>query len=150
MKLKLTWPAGIIIALTAFIIFILSFVFKVTFLDEYNHHLVSEQYYKDELNYQQEIDKENRGLALIQNIELKKSNEGLTIIFPSEFDYNKIEGTIYFQRVSNSKIDFQLPIKLTSNEYVIPKSQLVAGRWNVKIDWQVNNTSYLFKQKLTY
>ena len=28
-------------------------------MPEYDHHLVSEDYYKDELNYQQEIDKEN-------------------------------------------------------------------------------------------
>ncbi|HKJ07403.1 MAG TPA: FixH family protein [Flavobacteriaceae bacterium] len=150
MKLKLTWPAGIIIALTAFIIFILSFVFKVTFLDEYHHHLVSEQYYKDELNYQQEIDEVNRGLALEQNIKLSKTANGLNVIFPKEFDYKNIEGTIYFQRTSNNKIDFKIPIDLTSHTYLISNEKLLEGRWNVKINWKANNTNYLYKEKLTY
>ena len=61
MKIKISWPMGIIIAMTAFVIFILSFVYKVTFLPAYDHHLVSEDYYKDELHYQQEINKENKG-----------------------------------------------------------------------------------------
>lgn len=150
MKLKLTWPVGIIIALTAFIIFILTFVFKVTFLDEYHHHLVSEQYYKDELNYQQEIDNVNRGLALEENIKLVKTATGLNIIFPEEFNFKNIEGTIDFQRLSNEKVDFNIPIELNSHTYLIPNEKLIEGRWNVKINWKVNNKSYLFKEKLTY
>ena len=29
------------------------------FIEDYNHHLVSKDYYKDELHYQEEIDKLN-------------------------------------------------------------------------------------------
>jgi hypothetical protein len=150
MKFKISWPTGIIIALTSFIVFILSFVYKVTFLPEYDHHLVSEEYYKDELNYQQEIDKVNKGRELAENISLTKSKEGLLITFPSEFNAEKITGTIYFQRLSNDKIDFEIPIKLTSNEYLINDANLVGGRWDVKIEWKVNDTDYLYKEKINY
>lgn len=57
MKIKISWPTAIIIAIASFVVFILSFVFKVTFLPKYDHHLVSEEYYNEELNYQEEIDK---------------------------------------------------------------------------------------------
>jgi hypothetical protein len=150
MKIKISWPMGIIIAMTAFVIFILSFVYKVTFLPAYDHHLVSEDYYKDELHYQQEINKENKGVALRENIKIIKSNLGLTIVFPSEFEPSKISGTISFMRLSNDKIDFTLPIKLTSNEVIIKDENLVVGRWDIKIEWVVNKTEYLYKEKLIY
>jgi hypothetical protein len=150
MKFKISWPTGIIIAMSAFIIFILSFVYKATFMPQYDHHLVSEDYYKDELNYQQEIDKLNKAATLKEDVTLTKVAEGLLIKFPAEFDPEKITGTISFQRPSNDKIDFELPIKLTTANYLIADDNLVKGIWNVKIEWVINGTTYLFKEKLMY
>lgn len=150
MKFKISWPTGIVIALVAFIIFILSFVYKVTFLPEYDHHLVSEEYYKDELNYQKEINEENKGVALKENIKISKDSLGLTIAFPSEFEPSKISGTISFMRLSNDKIDFSIPIKLSSNTYLVEDKSLVPGRWDVKIEWLVDGNTYLYKEKLIY
>ena len=117
---------------------------------EYDHHLVSEDYYKEELNYQQEINKLNKAATLKKDVALTKVAEGLLIKFPAEFDPEKITGTISFQRPSNDKIDFELPIKLINADYLIAKENLVEGRWNVKIEWVVNGTTYLFKEKLMY
>lgn len=150
MKLKISWPTGIVIALSAFIIFILSFVYKAVFVPGYDHHLVSDDYYKDEMNYQQEIDKLNKAAALNEDVTLTKVAEGLLIKFPKEFDPEKIGGTISFQRPSNEKIDFQLPIKLTTDDYLISENNLAQGIWNVKIEWTYNNNTYLFKEKFRY
>ena len=150
MKFKISWPAGIIISIASFVIFILYFVFKVTFLPEYDHHLVSEDYYKDELNYQKEIDKLNNAAELKQNITYKKVDSGLLFSFPSEFKTSQIKGTVDFQRISNSKIDFKFPIALETNDFLISNENLVEGRWNVKIEWTVNNKTYLFKEKIMY
>ena len=150
MKLKISWPTGIIIAITAFIVFILSFVYKVTFLPEYDHHLVSEQYYKDELNYQIEIDNEVKGLDLKENVSIKKVNEGLLVSFPKEFKPSDITGNIVFKRLSNSKIDFEQIINLKTHELLIKDDVLVDGRWDVYIEWEVNKNTYLYKEKLMY
>lgn len=150
MKFKFTWPMGIVLSLGAFMIFILSFVYKVMFLPEYDHHLVSKNYYKDELNYQQEINKLNNANELVENISLTKTALGLTINFPSEFNPKDISGTISLQRLNNSKIDLVIPINLETNQFLIKNDRLVAGRWNIKIDWKVNDKSYLLKQKYTY
>jgi hypothetical protein len=150
MKFKINWPTGIIISIVAFMLFILSFVYKATFMPQYDHHLVSEDYYKDELNYQEEIDKLNKAAALKQNISFKKVASGLLFSFPSEFEPSQIKGTISFQRLSNGKLDFQLPIKLEASDYLITDEKLVEGRWNVKIEWVVNDNTYLFKEKITY
>ena len=77
MKLRFTWGTGIFLAMLAFMIFILSFVYKSIAMDEYQHELVSEDYYKEELHYQEEIDKLNNSNSLSQNIELVNSKEGI-------------------------------------------------------------------------
>lgn len=150
MKFKISWPTGIIIALVSFMIFILSFVYKVMFLPEYDHHLVSEEYYKDELNFQTEINEENNGVLLKENVSVKKDSLGLIISFPKEFEPSKINGTIFFIRNSNDKLDFTIPIKLTSNSFLVKDATLVEGRWDIKIDWAVEGKKYLYKEKIIY
>lgn len=150
MKFKISWPTGIILVIAAFVIFILSFVFKVMFIPKYDHHLVSEDYYKDELHYQEEIDQMNNGLALTKNVEIQIQDNGVLIVFPDEFSIEDISGTIFFQRMSNSSIDFERPITLKSYNYLIDDKDLVEGRWDIKIAWNVNDKKYLFKKKIIY
>jgi nitrogen fixation protein FixH len=150
MKIKISWPTGIVIAIISFMVFILSFVYKVTFIDKYDHHLVSEDYYNDELNYQQEIDKLNNAGSLTENVKIITVKDGIRIVFPKQFEPSKISGTIVFKRASTDKIDFQIPIKLREHSIFIKDENLVRGLWNVKIDWEYQNEKYLLKQKIDY
>ena len=120
MKIKIGWGTGIVIAMISFMIFILSFVYKSMALDEYHHELVSEDYYKDELHYQKEIDKLNNAKTLKQDIVLSNSKEGILLQFPKDLDQNKISGSIFFQRLSNKKLDFLLDLSLDNHQQLIP------------------------------
>ena len=150
MKLKINWGTGIFIAMLSFMIFILSFVYKAVALDEYQHELVSEDYYKDELHYQEEIDKMNNATALKQDISLRNSNQGIYISFPEEIDESSIKGEISFQRLSNGKLDFSEVIVLSGHEQLIPSDKLVSGKWIVKIDWEDGKNEYLYKDSWFY
>lgn len=148
--MKINWGTGLAIAMGAFMIFILSFVYK-TFTDRsYDHHLVSEEYYNDEINYQQEIDAVTNAKKLNEPIQLENTKKGILITFPSDVVTKKVIGTISFQRASDIKLDFNLPISLTSNKLLIPKEKLAKGLYNVRIDWQVAAVKYLYKEKYTY
>lgn len=146
MKLRFTWGTGIVIAMLAFMIFILSFVYKSIAMDEYQHELVSEDYYKEELHYQEEIDKLNNSNSLSKNIELVNSKEGILVSFPEDLKQESIVGSIYFQRLSNEKLDFTEQIKLTNHQQLIPVEKLVSGKWIIKIDWESEQGKYLFKE----
>ena len=150
MKLKINWGTGIFIAMLSFMIFILSFVYKAVALDEYQHELVSEDYYKDELHYQEEIDKMNNANVLKQDISLRNSNQGIHIRFPEEIDESSIQGEISFIRLSNGKLDFSEVIVLSGHEQLIPTDKLVPGKWIVKIDWEDGKNEYLFKDSWFY
>ncbi len=150
MKFRLNWGTGIVIAMLSFMIFILSFVYKSLAMDEYQHELVSEDYYKDELHYQEEIDKLNNSHSLEQDIVLTSSKEGVLVSFPKNIVQESIVGSIYFQRLSNEKLDFTEQIKLTGHQQMIPVEKLVSGKWIVKIDWETGQDKYLFKESLFY
>jgi len=150
LKLKLNWPTGIVIAILSFMIFILSFVYKSIAVDKYQHELISEDYYKDELHYQEEIDKLNNAKTLESDVELTNSKEGITIEFPKNIDENKIAGTITFLRLSNEKLDFTEDIQLTAHKQLIPSNKIVSGKWIVRIEWQNGDQEYLYKESWFY
>ena len=152
MKIKWNWGTGIVIAMVLFMAFILQFVYRASMVSKYEHSLVSEDYYKDEIHYQEEIDKVNKANALKENISVIQNENGLLIRFPKEFEASGLSGTVYFKRLSNEKLDFSKDIKdnLSDNTIFISDEQLVDGKWELKIDWKVKEESYLYKETLFY
>ena len=148
--MKLNWGTGIVLAFIAFIGFIMYFVVKMNTNEKYKHDLVTKDYYKQELAFQNEINAEKNAKALKTNIAIKKVEEGLLVSFPEDKDYSKISGIIELYRPSNEKLDFKIPIVLRSSQVVISEEYLIDGRWKIIIDWQYNGTSYMFKESFVY
>ncbi|TXG35223.1 FixH family protein [Seonamhaeicola maritimus] len=148
--MKVNWGTGIVLAFIGFIAFIMYFIVSMNVDDKYDHDLVTEDYYAEELAYQKEIDKLKNAKALSENITYKKTEEGLTILFPSNIDYKQITGKLFLYRPSNKQLDFESDISLSNPHLLIPDTRLVDGRWNIKVDWQYNGNSYLFKESINY
>jgi hypothetical protein len=148
--MKINWGTAIVIAFGLFITFILYFVFKVQTNSKYDNELSDDEYYKKELTFEAEMQKEQNAVNLKENIIISNDNEGVKIIFPSNFDFSKIKGTINFYRPSNKNIDFQIPINLITNEILVPKEKLVFGTWKISIDWSYENTNYLNKKDIYF
>lgn len=148
-NMKLNWGTSIVIAMICFIGFIMFFV--VQMLSSKNtQDLVEESYYHKELLVQGEIDKVNNVKDLIASFEIKKTEEGIVIIYPADFDNKKVVGSVKLYRPSDKNLDFKLPIQQKNNSQLIPKSLLVNGRWNVELDFEVENTPYAYKKEITW
>jgi len=148
--MKINWGTGIVIAFISFIGFILNFVTTMSTNKQYKHDLVTEEYYKEELQYQNEINKLKNAKTLNTNIVYSKTNEGILIQFPKGFDIEKITGKISLYRPSNKQLDFETTISLSKTYLLIPDKRLVDGRWDIKIDWQYNGKNYLYKKSIIY
>ena len=148
--MKLNWGTGIVIAMISFMIFILTFVYRSVVMDEYQHELVSEDYYGDELHYQEEIDKLKNASNLETDVTLKSIPEGLVIKFPKDLESSKISGTVYLQRPSNKSLDLRLPIELTTEDLLVPDESLASGKYIVVVDWKHNDSEYMFKDEIFY
>ncbi len=143
--MKINWGTGIVIAFGLFIIFILSFVYKVQSNQKYDNELVTKDYYKQEATVQGDIEKQENANALTNKVTIEKTAEGVKIQFPADFDYSKINGKVSLYRPSSQKLDFEIPISLSSPHLLIPKSNLAGGLWDISIDWEYDGVKYLNK-----
>ncbi|MEP5340461.1 MAG: FixH family protein [Algibacter sp.] len=148
--MKINWGTGVILAFIGFISFIMYFIITMNTDSKYDHDLVSEDYYADELKYQGDINKLKSANTLTENVTYKKIKEGLIIEFPENIDSKKITGKVFLYRPSNKQLDFETTISLSNSNLLIPDKRLVDGRWNIKVDWQYNGNSYLFKESINY
>ncbi|TPN88083.1 FixH family protein [Aquimarina algicola] len=148
--MKINWGAAIVLAFIGFISFILFFVIKMNTNKKYKHDLVTEEYYKQELHFQKEIDAEKNAIALTKNITIQKTDSGLLLSFPQDKNYNDISGTVSLYRPSNKNLDFEIPIALSNPELLINDENMIEGRWNIKVNWKYDNKDYLFKTSLVY
>ncbi len=148
--MKINWGTGLVIVMVLFIAFIMYFVIKISTDKKYDYDLVTEEYYKKEMVYQEEIDAEENSNTLEGSISGEKTPEGWMVTFPKNIDYTKIEGTVFLYRPSNKQLDFKLPLKLSSPNLLIPDHLLVAGRWNTIVQWTYEGENYLYKKEIVY
>lgn len=147
---KFNWGTGIVLAFIGFISFIMYFIISMNTNTDYQHDLVTEDYYKAELEYQNDINKEENSKNLEKNIRWKKVDEGIIIEFPENLDFKNITGKVFLYRPSDKQLDFETQISLSNHNLLIPDKRLLDGRWNIKVYWQYNKTSYLYKKEIMY
>lgn len=148
--MKINWGTGIVLALIGFIGFILFFVIRMSTDDRANHDLVTEEYYKAELEYQKEIDAANNASDISAQFKFKRTAEGLLITLPEKIKNQDTKGTVSLYRPSNKHLDFNLPISLSNTHLLIPNERLLDGRWDIKIFWEENGNMFLHKKSITY
>ena len=149
-KMKINWGTGIVLAFIGFISFIMYFIITMNVDKKFDHDLVTEDYYAEELTYQADINKLENAKKLSENISYERTDEGLVILFPSNLDFKKISGNVFLYRPSNKQLDFETKISLSEFHLLIPDKRLVDGRWNIQIDWQYDNVPYLYKETIIY
>ncbi|WP_350293771.1 FixH family protein [uncultured Croceitalea sp.] len=147
--MKINWGTAIVISFIGFISFILFFVIRMSMDNRANHDLVTEEYYKAELEYQNEIDAAanaaNKG-----NLSIKRTSQGLVLTFPTYYSTEKIKGKVSLYRPSNKHLDFDLALNLSNAHLLIPDKRLLDGRWDIKISWEYEGEAYLQKESIIY
>ncbi len=142
--MKFNWGHGIALFYIVFATMMIVFVVKSTFHD---HSLVVENYYEEDLNYQQHYEKLANSKQLENDVTIKHDPglENITLRFPKE--KGNIAGTIYFYRPSDKTKDFEVKINLDQNfEQFLPVSELSPGLWKLKVDWQAGGKPF-YKEK---
>ncbi|TYP97383.1 FixH protein [Tenacibaculum adriaticum] len=148
--MKINWGTGIVIAIIAFMSFIMFMVVTMITDKKYDHDLVTEKYYQKELAYQKNIDAIKNVKELKEAIRTEKTPLGLKIFFPSSFNLNEIKGKVFLYRPSNKQLDFEMPISITDTYLLVPEKNLLEGRWNMDISFTYNTKEYLFQKELIY
>ncbi len=138
--MKFNWGHGIVIFSAAFMSMILYFVISSV---SYDSELVSEDYYEQEIAYQDRIDKKRN--ASEEKINISQNVAGLQIVFPSSVD----KGIVRFFRPSNKELDFQKEIQLDSNfQQQISLDNTKPGLWRIKLDWQKGDKDFYYEESI--
>jgi hypothetical protein len=148
--MKINWGTGIVIAMIAFMSFILFFVVKMFTDDQYQYDLVVEEYYKQEIGFQDELNAEKNAIELAENVVIEQTETGVMIDFPGNEASANIDGIVTFYRPSNKNLDFTKPVILEGNKMFIPKNKIAAGRWNISVRWVQNGKTYLTKKNINF
>ncbi|NND61676.1 MAG: FixH family protein [Flavobacteriaceae bacterium] len=148
--MKINWGTGLVIGMAIFIGFIMFFVIKMSTDDKYSHDLVTEDYYKKDLAYQEEIDAEQNSKDLSENISGERVSNGWLLRFPASFDPARVEGTVFLYRPSNEQLDFDFPLVLSGSNLLIPDKRLLDGRWNITVSWEYDGKKYMYKESIVY
>lgn len=139
---KFTWGHGVILALGSFIIFILFMVFIFP-NGQKNSELVSENYYEDELIYQQVIDGKNNAANLPEKPQYQQLASGIKIEFPQSIQPDN--RTIKFElfRTEDANLDVKKELTLDSqNSFTIPHQVISKGSYTLKLKWSHNKKPY--------
>ena len=139
---KFTWGHGIVIALGSFMIFILSMIFIFS-RNWQNTEMVSDNYYEEELAYQNIIDAKNNAEALPLKPAYQQLPEGIKITFPEEIKVDNSKVNFHLFRTDDGKLDVWKDLTLDANRSIlIPKKILFTGSYTLKIRWEDQQKPY--------
>ncbi len=142
------WPTGIVAFFVVFIGFIAAFI---TFASRQPAELVRPDYYAEELQYQQQIDRLNRTRAIRTEVGVAYEHAGhcIEIVLPAEHALQPTSGTIQLYRPSDSRLDRK--VKLEVNHRGVQRMDaraLSPGLWRVKVQWVSDGRGFYFDQAL--
>ncbi len=143
--MKFNWGYGIAIFYSVFVLALVFQVFKST---QYDHSLVSDKYYAEDIAYQEHYDKLANSQSLEQEVSVSQngSKSAVEIQFPK--DLSNIRGEIHFFCPSDSRQDFRVPVRPNGDyKQVVSTQNLKPGLWRLKIDWKASRKSY-FKEEV--
>lgn len=110
-------------------------------------NLVSEQYYKDELAYQNVIDGTRMANTLSSAVKLSHVDGAIRISLPAEMNGRTVKGTIIFYCPSNSGLDRSLPLRMDEKgqQEIVPGA-VPNGHFVVKLSWESSGVQYFNEQ----
>ena len=147
---KFSWGHGVALALASFIIFILYMVLY------FGHgmktaEMVSDDYYNEELNYQDVIDAKNNADSLkVKPVYLQKDT-GITLTFPAEISPESKKASVILYRIEDANLDVTKEVVLDNqNSFTIPGNVLSEGSYILKLKWVLNKKEYQLDYSLQW
>lgn len=143
----MNWGRGIILAFVGFALVITTLV-VISMKQEVN--LVSPDYYKQEIAYQDQIHRLENFNALDEKPVVKKESSNVLLIkFPLELSNDFVSGNFLLFRPSSSKLDKKFKLDLDNNgAQRVSLENLSKGIWKVKLSWKGKNDKEYYSESI--
>jgi hypothetical protein len=139
---KFTWGHGVVIALAAFMIFIISMLFLFP-NGQKNSEMVTDNYYEEELKYQDVIDAKKRADTLQEKPVYSQDKNGIKITFPKDYDNSNTTVKFVLNRTDEQNLDIHKSVQMDANKsIIIPAQVLKMGNYTLRLNWTKDKTDY--------
>jgi hypothetical protein len=140
----MSWGNKLVIVFIAFVGLIATLVYRsvTTKFD-----LVTKDYYKDELRYQDKIDGAANAVAA-GNIQLKQDAATLVIQLPASLQDKIAEGDAWFYCKTNAAKDIRVPVKIEGGFYSIDRSVFAKDSYELKLQLTAEGKKYYYLQPI--
>ncbi len=135
----MNWGKKIAVLYIGFIIMIGFLVYKST---QQNTDLVSDDYYKKEIAYQQIIDANANNKALATNPLITHNEQFIHIQFPSTLHDQLITGIIELYNAANAKNDTSISFSTSNDSVSIALNNIKKGNYTAKIQYASERINY--------
>jgi hypothetical protein len=143
--MKISWGYKIIIAYGLFVAGILALVLLSS---QQNQDLVSEEYYADELAYQDIIDKSTHTASLSSPIKIVQSSNRLIIDLPAEFDKKMSKGSWTLYYAASIEKDVKGAFQINDGLLNIEIPATASGNYLLKIEWTSGGLAYYYEKQV--
>ncbi len=110
--------------------------------------LVTQDYYEEELLFQNQIDATKNAYLYQDSIFITMNAEMVTLQFAQTFT-SAATGQVYFYKASNSDFDFKFPLELNSKGIQqFTRNTFAKGFYTVKMQWIKNDISYYLEKNI--
>lgn len=131
-----------VIALLAFIIFILSMLFLFP-NGQKNSEMVTDNYYEEELKYQDVIDAKGKADQLQEKPVYSQDKKGIKITFPKDYDNSNATVKFVLNRTDDQNLDIHKSVQLDINKsFLIPAQVLTPGNYTLRLSWTKDKKDY--------
>ena len=145
--MKLSWGYKIMLVYMLFVAGMGFLVFKAS---NQKFDLVTQDYYEQELKYQNIIDQSANAAKLSAPLVVERSAGQLTINFPAEMKGKQKSVDFYLYYPADAKRDFRKLIDISENEFTQPLPEAMNGNYELKLSWEVDGVKYYFEKKLFF
>ncbi len=137
------WGKGIVITISTFVLMMVGLVIVCVKQDDI--HLVTQNYYEEEIKYQDQIEKMINANSLdykvlVYDTQLKKVDLHLPI---------GAKGTLHLFRPSDARLDQKITFDVKDmNANAFDLKSLKSGYWKVKLTWSASGVHYFHEEKI--
>jgi hypothetical protein len=138
------WGKGIVLVFVVFAAIMISMVTICMKKDDL--HLVTQNYYEEEIKYQEHIDKMINASGLFyEALQFDKLQKSVAINLPVG-----AKAELHLFRPSDARLDQKLMVEVDNeNATVVDLGKLKSGYWLMKLTWSAEGKSYYQEKKIT-
>lgn len=137
----MNWGIRIAVGYGAFVVFIMALVI-MAFQEDFD--LVADNYYEQEIAYQDRIDQMNNANNDGQKVTISRGESGYDLTFSKKVE----EVKVHVFRPSDDTKDILIEEALVESLITVPLEKLISGKYLVKVEWQVDGKTYFQEDDL--